>query len=205
MDLAAWLTRRTMFGGFQILITYRALAICEQETGQNMLSVDIAQPSAALLRGLLYGAAIQAGQDTTPANIGRLISRDTSGAWRAVSEAWVASMPDPEPDKENATGPSATWFDIWSAARDRHHLTDSEFLSMTPRMFHALERRYLERMQREEFLVGVLASTFANFSMAAPKKPQSPEQYMIHKLPERAPDPITGESILAKLSQFEGV
>jgi hypothetical protein len=51
---------------------------------------------------------------------------------------------------------------------------------MTPRMMHALRKRQLEHMQREELLVGLIASTTANFGFCRPENPISAESYMLH-------------------------
>jgi hypothetical protein len=77
---------------------------------------------------------------------------------------------------------------------------DAEWLEMTPRQLFALRKRQVERMQREELLVGILASTSANFSFCRPEKPLTPESFMLHPLktaPVEASTP--GERLLAVL------
>jgi hypothetical protein len=51
---------------------------------------------------------------------------------------------------------------------------------MTPRLFHALRKRELAQMRREEVLCGIIAATTANFAFSPPKPPLSPEAFMIH-------------------------
>jgi hypothetical protein len=55
---------------------------------------------------------------------------------------------------------------------------------MTPRLFHALRKRELAQMRREEVLCGIIAATTANFAFSPPKPPLSPEAFMIHNSPE---------------------
>jgi hypothetical protein len=98
--------------------------------------------------------------------------------------------------------PPLTWMEAWSIARQDLRLGDDEWLEMTPRMLHALRKRQIEQMQREELLVGILASTTANFSFCAPEKPLHPEIFMLHPLPPQPTKPVTGEDIMAAFSMF---
>lgn len=68
---------------------------------------------------------------------------------------------------------------------------------MAPRMLHALRKRQIEQMQREELLVGIIASTTANTSFCRPENPFTPESFMLHPLPQDPPKPVTGEDIMA--------
>jgi hypothetical protein len=87
--------------------------------------------------------------------------------------------------------------DAWAIARHDLHLTSEEFLDMTPRMLQALCRRDLIAMQRNELLVGILASTVANFGFARPDQPLKPEDFMLHPVQQPAvpPEPLTGERL----------
>lgn len=71
---------------------------------------------------------------------------------------------------------------------------------MTPRMVHALEQRRLEEIRRQEFQTGIIASCVANFGWAKLPRPLGPEQFMLHRLPEAPPPPVTGEDIMAALA-----
>jgi hypothetical protein len=68
---------------------------------------------------------------------------------------------------------------------------------MTPRMMHALRKRQLEHMQREELLVGMIASTTANFGFCRPENPISAEDFMLHPFKAKSnPQPKSlGDSI----------
>jgi hypothetical protein len=82
-------------------------------------------------------------------------------------------------------------------------LSSEEWLEMTPRQVHALLKRQVKSWQREELLVGILASTTANFSFCRPDEPILAEDFMVHKLPEAAePDGLTGEQVMAAFSRF---
>jgi hypothetical protein len=81
-------------------------------------------------------------------------------------------------------------------------LTDDEWLDMTPRMLHALSLRLVEQMQREEMLVGIMASTSANFSFCRPDKPISPEVFMLHPFAPQPLRPVTGEDVMAAFASF---
>lgn len=67
---------------------------------------------------------------------------------------------------------------------------------MTPRQVYALRLRQEQKMQREELLVGILASTFANFSFCRPDRPIKPESFMLHPFPAEPEKPVTGEDIM---------
>ena len=71
---------------------------------------------------------------------------------------------------------------------------------MTPRLFDALRKRIERRHQREEVLVGILASTIGNFSMGAPKTPFKPEDFVFTNPPrpiDQAPKQQSTKSMLA--------
>ena len=72
---------------------------------------------------------------------------------------------------------------------------------MTPRMLHALRLRQIEQMQREEMLVGIIASTSANYSFCRPEKPLSPSMFMLHPCIEED-EPLTGEDVMAAFAPF---
>lgn len=70
---------------------------------------------------------------------------------------------------------------------------------MTPRQLQALRQRHLQTQQREELLVGIIASTTANFSFCRPDKALSPESFMLQPI-ERKPEregPLTGERLMS--------
>ena len=51
-------------------------------------------------------------------------------------------------------------------------------MKLTPRMFSHLVKRHKGEQERQELLVGILASNVVNFAMAAPKEPASPVDFM---------------------------
>ena len=75
---------------------------------------------------------------------------------------------------------------------------------MTPRLIYALRKRQIERMQREELLVGILAATSANFSFCKPETPLSPESFMLHPLarPVEVEASTPGERLAAAFGQL---
>jgi hypothetical protein len=73
---------------------------------------------------------------------------------------------------------------------------------MTPRQVHALLKRQLATWQREELLVGIIASTTANFSFCRPDQPLEAESFMLHPLPEKDVEGLTGEQVMAAFSRF---
>jgi len=81
-------------------------------------------------------------------------------------------------------------------------LSDDEWLEMTPRMLHALRKRQIEQLQREELLVGIIASTSANFSFCAPETALRPESFMLHPFTPEPVRPLTGEDIMAAFIHF---
>jgi len=100
-------------------------------------------------------------------------------------------------------GPPITWLDAWAVARQELQLTDDEWLEMTPRQLHALRKRQLQQLQREELLVGIIAATSANYSFCRPDRPLSPEVFMLHKLPPQPLKPVTGEDIMAAFAHIK--
>lgn len=67
---------------------------------------------------------------------------------------------------------------------------------MTPRQFAALRIRHIQKMQREELLVGMICSTSANFSFCRPDRPISAESFMLHPFPVEPQKPLTGEDLM---------
>jgi hypothetical protein len=57
-------------------------------------------------------------------------------------------------------------------------MTSKEFFALTPRMFDALVKRHERATREREFMFGQLASIFINYSMARPKKPTKPTDFM---------------------------
>jgi hypothetical protein len=211
VTLAQRLTRRVEFRiagqAWPLVITYRVLLDCQEIAGVDMLGQNLGDPSASLLRSLMYCALQYAGAPCSLEEVGRAIARAPQKTRRILAEAWRASLPDADPEREASdkrTGSPLTWNDVWAAAREEHRLSDDEWLDMTPRQFRALEDLRLNRLRREEFLVGMLAATTANFSFCAPKKPLTADNFLLHKLPETPTPEITGEYIMAQVANLKG-
>lgn len=212
MSVAKWLTRRVTFSfegrQWPLIFTHRALLISEEITGTDMLSATVSDLSASMVRALLFSALTCVGAPCTEEQIGKRVGRgNLSKVKHTICDAWSASMADPK--KEIEVGKSrfdteepekVTWTKAWAIAREEHRLSSEEWLDMTPRQFKALQDVKLERWQREELLVGILASTVENFSMCAPKKPVTPEAFMLHKI-ERPAIPI-GDQIMREMAKI---
>ena len=96
--------------------------------------------------------------------------------------------------------------EAWAIARHDLGLATEEWLAMTPRMIHALRKQRLEQMQREELMIGIIASTTANFSISAPKQPIRAEAFMLHPIQHKIePKQVTGDDIRAALASFPRV
>lgn len=67
---------------------------------------------------------------------------------------------------------------MWSTAQVELGMSAEEFWQLTPRQFAALLARKREQREYHELLMGVLASTVANYSFGAPKKPRVPTDFM---------------------------
>lgn len=204
--IAEWLIPRVefSFGGqlWALIFTHRCLLECERLTGIDMLTVDMINPPARLLRALLFCALIGAGASMSLEDAGDLLGEiGLAAAKQLTVRAWIASMPEPEKVAEHGERPKFTWLDAWAVARHDLKLSDEEWLDMTPRQLRSLQKLRLEQLQREELLVGIITSHVVNFSMGAPKKQVKATEFMLHPLPEPEPQPITAEYIAEQFKQ----
>src|ERR1700736_4856591 len=108
-SIAEWLIRRVEFRveeqSWPLIITHRALLLCESLTGVDMLGADLQDPSASLLRALLFAALSVAGATCSIEYVGSRITRSTlSEIQETVGSAWIASMPEPEAVPEPEPG-----------------------------------------------------------------------------------------------------
>lgn len=201
-----------------LLFTYRAIGLCEDITGIDMLNEEVIQPSATMLRALLFSALSVAGAPCTLAQAGNAIAFSRlESINNTILSAWDKCMPEPEPAPEREEKgevieeePPPTWLNSWAIAREDHKLTADEWLDLTPRQMGALRKRRLSQLRREELLMGILNATVENYSFCAPKQPVSAELFMLHPYPKKPKtvEPeglITGEHIheqLQKLTQM---
>jgi hypothetical protein len=219
-SLPQWLIRRVEFRfegtRWPVIFTHKALLICEELTGEDMLNKEIGRPSALMLRALIFSALTAAGAKCSLGAVGDHIPFSRLEATqKCVLDAWLASMPDPEKpprssvqDQEAAVpateAQKLTWLEAYAVAREYHKLSDQEWLDMTPRQFRALQKFRLHEMQRQELMVGILAATTQNFSACHPKQPVTPESFMLHKFTEKEPEPVTGELIMEVVAKSFG-
>lgn len=210
IQLAKCLTRTVEFPvrgqKWPLIFTYRALFTAQTLTGLDMLSANLSNLSAQLVRALLFSAITCIGGECTEKDVGNSINRlGLKKCRELLVNGWTASMAEPaykadandnpHPDVE----PSITWVDIWASSRDKDlGLSTDEWLDMTPRQFNALQSLQLARMRREEFMNGMLCATIENFSMCAPRHPVKPEAFMLHPYPAL---PI-GEQIMAEMRKM---
>lgn len=66
-------------------------------------------------------------------------------------------------------------------------LTSEEFYTLQPRQLDALIKRHEREKQETEFLSAQIASCIVNFSMAHPKKPLQPRDFMPSEWAKRKP------------------
>ncbi len=198
-----------------LLFTHRVLLACEERTGVDMLAANLGNPSAALVRALLYGALDRAGAGCTIDQVGRLITARSLRSIRGtILAAWAASMPDPKPaaskpkqadeDADDYPKKKLTWLTAWAEAtsRDGLWLSEEQWLDQTPRQTGALQDLRVERIRDEEMLAGIIASTVANYGYRVPNKPRTAESFMRHPFPKKQQGPVTGEQIMGQMKKF---
>lgn len=179
-----------------------------------MLTENLSDPSAGLLRGMLFAALFVAGAGCSRQDVGRCFTyRKLPAIRETVTDAWLASMSEPKEgsakEAEPATKPN--WTEAWAIAKYDMRLSDAEWLDMTPRQFSALQEVRLAQLRREELLVGILAAQTQNFSACHPDKAVSAEAFMLHKFPKR-PDEVdasdacdeVGAQIISQLAKLKG-
>jgi hypothetical protein len=198
LNTPVWVTA----GGRQwpLVITHGVLLECGRELGVDAIGggLDVVNPTARLMRALLWAALARAGADLSLHQAGDLIGIGSLAAMRRVLlMAWIRSMPDPEapkkPKQYARSQPRLTGLRAWAIARIELGVTDAEWLEMTPRQARELSETRLERMQREEVLVGIIASNVANFGPGQPDPPLQATDFMIHPFEE--PEDDSGEVV----------
>jgi hypothetical protein len=58
-------------------------------------------------------------------------------------------------------------------------------MSMTPRTFSFMVKRYKDQVKRQELSAGIIASTIVNYSMARPEDGACPADYMPSEIASR--------------------
>ena len=174
------------------------------------MQVHLANLSAGLLRAVLFAVLREAGAATSITEAGEFLRPGAVPKIRALLiEAWTASMPeiDREEEGQPSTGDPVeplTTLEAWAKARYDLRLSDDDWLSMTPRMVHALSKRRLEARRQFELMVAVLCSHTVNHSFHAPKNSTSPRSYMLHPWPERESvnSQLSGETIIGAFADL---
>jgi hypothetical protein len=192
----------------RIAFTHRVLLEIEELTGMGAMQIHLANLSASLLRAVLSAVLREAGAKTSLKEAGEMLRPGSMPKTRALLiEAWIASMPEPE--REAGEAPSSvgseplTTLDAWAKARFDLRLSDDEWLSMTPRMVHALSKRRLESSRQFELMIGILCAHTVNHSFHAPKTATDPRSYMLHPWPEEGESgtkKVTGETLIGVFS-----
>ena len=188
--LAHQLTKRVEISNgtakWRIAFTHRVLLEIEELTGMGAMQIHLADLSASLLRAVLFAVLREAGAKTSLKEAGEILRPGAMPKIRALLiDAWLASMPEIERDEEGQssagkTDEPLTTLDAWAKARYDLLLSDDEWLSMTPRMLHALSKRRLESSRQFELMISVLCAHTVNHSFHAPKNSTAPRSYMLH-------------------------
>ena len=206
MPLAHRLTRPIFLPAagrkWRIVFTHRALLAIEELTGLDAMRVNLTHLSARLLRAVLFAALREAGSEASVAEAGAMLRPGAVERIRhTLIEGWIASFPDPEPhassDDDDSPPPPLSTIDAWAKARYDFRLSDEEWLSMTPRMLHAIALRDLERMRQSEMMLAVLCAHTVNSSFRAPRTPTQAAAYMLHPYPVKDAGPVFGETIMS--------
>lgn len=90
---------------YKLIYSFNALAEAESLTGLNMFQgLDLNAITAQQLRAMLWAALSVAHPQMTIEDAGNLLTGpiECAKALKAVSDAWMASMPTPEPEDPNA-------------------------------------------------------------------------------------------------------
>jgi hypothetical protein len=188
---------------WRIAFTHRVLLEIEELTGMGAMQIHLANLSASLLRAVLFTVLREAGAKTSLKEAGEMLRPGSMPKTRALLiEAWIASMPETECEEgepQSAVAPEPlTTLDAWSKARFDLRLSDDEWLSMTPRMVHALSKRRLESSRQFELMISILCAHTVNHSFHAPKTATDPRSYMLHPWPdqrESGATKVTGETL----------
>jgi hypothetical protein len=206
---------------WNLLITYGVLLECECLTGVDMLGSarNILAPNAVGLRALLWCLLQRDGCTWTVPEVGRKLTPKVAAQARAaVQKAFAASMPEPEgvdsqarsrskSDLQTPRSPhshphaTASWIETWAMARVSLRLSDTEFLAMVPRMFHALRKAEVREKQWLEVQISRLTAYVINFSQRHDaKNPVKEDAFMLHPFEGQEEIEDLGDQIMRSLS-----
>lgn len=181
-----------------VLFTHDVLLTIEETTGKDVLNgqLQIAKLSARELRIVLWALLTMAGARYQLQEVGKLLAGP--GAIQAARESiwsvWRESMPPP--DRLRSTAPADkpsephTWLDSFALAHQHLHVNADEWLSMTPRMLHALLGQYLESLRQQELMQSRIIAAVINWGgMGGPKEKVPEDKFMLHPWPQSKNDP----------------
>lgn len=175
---------------WRLVMTYGVLLDCQEATGIDMLgTVDaFVRPSANVFRALLWSMLRRSDPSLSEWTVGDMIQPiDVNRIQNAIGEAFIASMPEPPTQKKadaSATPEKPmTWMQTRSAARIELGLTDDEFLTETPRSFHALREASVEQKRWLELVGGTICESVVNYPYGV-KNFMPRTKFMIHRFPE---------------------
>lgn len=215
-SLAERLTERVhiTFEGRQwpVLFTHDVLLDLEESLQVNILNGDLNmfQPSARVLRGVVHRILVRAGAESTLQGVGDLLRPGKLiETHNTLARAWRAAMPEPDPEHKGPREPNkppskpATWMEIWADNRYNLGLAEEEWLAMTPRMVQYLNRERLETVRQRELMLSRVGTTAANFGGMAPKDRLPEDVLMLHPYPKAVPDgELSAQDIQAKMSEY---
>jgi hypothetical protein len=203
VDITRLLTRRVevRLGGerWPLLFTHRVLLDIEDRLGVSILNgeLDIVRLSAKGLRTILFVALSSSGATYSPEEIGNRVGlHGIAVARQSVIEAWVAAMPVKDEvvgDKDHAEVKARTWMEVWGNNRQYLHLTNAEWLDMTPRMCQSLDRARREEFRRWDLMASRISSTVANYAGKQSAKPVPGDAFMLDPWPRKEITPGSAE------------
>src|SRR5579864_2276816 len=163
------LTRRVEIeaGGklWPLLFTHRVLMEIEERSGLDIMAggLNLNVPSAKVLRAAVFVLLQAAGASFSEVEIGNMLRGRLSELRIALLDAWNAAKPEPVKETSDNQAASLTWIEAWAIARQDLKLSDEEWLNMTPRMVQELDRRRLEGIRQQEFLLSRIAANLVYF------------------------------------------
>lgn len=205
----------------QLVVTHQVLLDLERRTKLDLLSDALLTTNltASLLRNILHVLLTRSHPDCTLREVGTLFKPEIVGEIRAlIIEAFAASMPlpreddsdardedDPGEDDSNKEDMPQTWPDLWSEARYNLHLTEQEWLGMTPRMVQALNARRLDDIYWIELMFGQVSADIRNHSFSRASTPFKATDFLLHRRRQAKPGGgesgmVTGDELAAIMS-----
>lgn len=189
-----------------VLFTHEVLLDIEGLTGHSVLhgQVNLWNPSASVLRAVLYLVLRRAGAGYSLQDAGRLLAPGQgAGVRRQLQAGWIASMPEPEAAETGREGErrrrASAWMEAWADNREHLRLTDAEWLAMTPRMVQTLSRHHLESIRQREYLLSRIGANVVNFGFCHPNPPLPDDVFMQHPWKKRGAAQ-TGDDVLRMLA-----